>query len=398
MNAALVTEASVEYRARMNGFDDGDALRAAIEAGDITDDDIAEARAERATRAGTGAYYVDLANLHTNKPPPREWIVDNWLARGVLTLCAGEPGAGKTFVMQQLAAGVARGRRTWDATTTRGAVLLWACEDDADELRRRQVRIDDAAGIQEDDPHEGLFIAARVGCDNVLAVPGPDGKLATTGAFDALEAEIEETGADLVIIDNSATCFGGSENDRAQVTQFCNMLSGLASRHACAVALLSHTAKATGSTYSGSTAWSGAVRARLHLHRRDDGLVELEVLKSNLSALSSVLFEYRDGVFAEVSSGADTQIAREAERAVLSALAKYTGRQEATSHRPRAGSFLPKLMEQDGILGTSTRAACEGALRWLIDQGAIETNAPLGWKNSSRHACKGLRLATRGAA
>jgi RecA-family ATPase len=59
-----------------------------------------------------------------------------------------------------------------------------------------------------------------------------------------------DLGAKLVILDNISHIFGGNENDRADVTQFLNLLNDLARAIGGAVLLIGHTAKAEGSEYS----------------------------------------------------------------------------------------------------------------------------------------------------
>ena len=99
--------------------------------------------------------------------------------------------------------------------------------------------------------------------DITLAAP-VFGVLTPTPAMQELREQVTDYRAEVVILDTTARIFGGSENDRASVTRFL----ALACRAACgsaAVILLSHPAKAQGSEFSGSTAWSGSVRSRLWL-------------------------------------------------------------------------------------------------------------------------------------
>jgi hypothetical protein len=82
-----------------------------------------------------------------------------------------------------------------------------------------------------------------------------------------LREQIGDYRADVVFLDNSARLYGGSENDRHQVTSFIAMLTAAARPRGSAIVLLGHPGKAVGSEYSGSTAWEGAVRSRLYLGR-----------------------------------------------------------------------------------------------------------------------------------
>lgn len=52
---------------------------------------------------------VDL----TGRPPEYEWLVQDLLVRGDISLLSGDPGVGKSWLMYDLAIAVASGRETW---------------------------------------------------------------------------------------------------------------------------------------------------------------------------------------------------------------------------------------------------------------------------------------------
>lgn len=91
-----------------------------------------------ATRNGTCLDWLDLA---TREPPERAWALFMWIALGVPTLLVGAGGAGKTLLMLQLGACLALARHFIDDIPQALRVLMWCCEDDADELWRRMVKI-----------------------------------------------------------------------------------------------------------------------------------------------------------------------------------------------------------------------------------------------------------------
>ena len=71
-------------------------------------------------------------------PPPRRWIVRDWIPYGAVTGLYGEGGLGKSLLAQQLQTGTALGT-TWLGLPVDQSVSLGVyCEDDEDELRRRQ--------------------------------------------------------------------------------------------------------------------------------------------------------------------------------------------------------------------------------------------------------------------
>src|SRR3954452_11924561 len=137
-------------------------------------------------------------------------------------------------------------------------VLGIFCEDDDDELWRRQCRINDVTGIRM--KQLGYFAAqGRLGMPNLL-MTFPKGKPPTALqlGYD-INAKVSEIDAKLIILDNAAQIFGGEENSRSEVTTFINALNGLARQRRSSVLMLGHPPK-SGAEYSGSTAWHSVVR------------------------------------------------------------------------------------------------------------------------------------------
>lgn len=338
--------------------------------------------------------YASLADLDTDPPPPRRWVIDQWLPRGTVTALFGGGGVGKSLLVQQIATCVANGVGILSATVTRGPVLAYLCEDDTDEVRRRQRDILAHLGRAASYSAEGLHIAGRAGHDNVMMTFGAD-RLPLPAPFLAeVEREVERIRPSVLILDNIAQLFGGLENDRYMVTAFANRLAGIAHRYDCAVLLLGHVAKVQGSEYSGSTAWEAAVRTRLWMERREDGLIELHRRKANYAGQSSVVMEYRHGALVEIDESRRDESAatRATEPAVLEALATFTTRQVATSHVPTARNYLVTLAAKAGMLKAPVAVAAR-ALAALIDAGRVVPNAELPWRKADRHRAVGLAIA-----
>jgi RecA-family ATPase len=91
-----------------------------------------------------------------------------------------------------------------------------------------------------------------------------NGALISTPMLKELREQIGDYQVGLVFLDSVARLFGGNENDRHQVTQFVAWLTWALQPTDAAICLLGHPAKATGSEFSGSTAWEASVRARLY--------------------------------------------------------------------------------------------------------------------------------------
>jgi len=354
-----------------------------------------EGEGEEKPRQASDLEYVDFTTLAHTRPPPRRWTVEQWLAAGTVTSLFGPPGVGKSLNAQQLAIAVANGEPWLGLQTTRGPVIGLFCEDDANELMRRALRIFEAGNCDVAQWCAGLHLDARAGKPNALVDFANDRVARRSRLMRKLQEQCVLLRPELVILDNIAQLFTGVENDRGQVTSFCNLLTGLALEHDCAVLLLGHPAKAQGSEFSGSTAWEAAVRTRLFLERQKDGTLALSKAKANYSAIDKIALEYKPpGVFApfnsEASAGAELVTVEEAKPALMHAVDVYTRRKRSTSHVPTTRNFIVKLMADDGLLGGITRPAATKALGALIDSGQLVPGSVLGWRSDDRKTIYGL--------
>jgi RecA-family ATPase len=238
---------------------------------------------------------IDVGEL-TGEPKKREWIVPDWIPKGVVSSLSGDGGMGKTLLAQQLLYATGLGGK-WlgiDVPAVRGLGVF--CEDDEDELHRRHNAIKADLGHAVGNPFTDTWIWPRVGHDNLLVTFDKDGKPLVSPFFALIMKHVLEKRLGLLVLDTIADLFGGNEIIRAQVNYFIKATCGAFIKQAkdagfvLTVILLSHPSQAgrnSGSGESGSTAWNNAVRARLYLTRPEDGLPEQRVLtrkKSNYSA------------------------------------------------------------------------------------------------------------------
>ncbi len=348
---------------------------------------------------------VDFMSLAGKIPPPRRWVVQDWLPRGTVTLLSGRGGVGKSLLAQQLGTAVAAEKHWLGEVPNPGSVIGLFCEDDHDELWRRQVDICRHFGLSLDGAAEWLVYDARAGKSNSLTYHDPK----TGIIFSPLLEEIRQaiTAAKeprLLILDNVAQMFqagNGGESDRGLVTAFCNRLTGIALEFDIAILLLAHPAKADGSEYSGSTAWDAAVRSRLFLTRESDdpaSRVILKRAKANYAALGGDItlvwdkgaFIRSDGRQSLEEQAASASREREAEQVILDALAWLEERKLSASHKKRAGNYLPKQMKAMGQAAGFSIAELGEAVDRLISDMRIEVDAFL-WKDGNRNNVQGLK-------
>jgi len=209
----------------------------------------------------TNHSFIDWQSEQVRNPPPFQWIIPHWLSAHP-TLLAGAGGMGKSFMAQTIATSLVSGVEYIGVPDHPTKVLIWACEDDQDEIARRQVTINRHLGTDHSDLQDLLYIDVRRGLDSTL-YSTDFGKLEPQAPLFLLREQINDQQIDVVFIDNISQSFGGNENDRHHVTHFINSVIGL--RPALCAVFLGHLAKSANSEYSGSTAWENAVRMRWFL-------------------------------------------------------------------------------------------------------------------------------------
>jgi RecA-family ATPase len=383
-------------RLRADGLDPFDVWRGYLHS--LPDTGAAGTLAE-AVDARLGEMICPAVEWNCIAPPERRWIVRDWLPIGTVTSLYGSGGVGKTLIAQQLATCVATGRAFFGLETTQAPALVIACEDDRDELHRRQVSICATSGV-EMHKLSLLSLAPRAGRQNILATFS-NGIIQLMPLYQTIRETARNMGAKLIVIDNIAQCFAGNENIRAEVTAFVNALSGLALELDAAVLLLGHPGKASDSEYSGSTAWDAAVRSRWILERPkpdlDDGdvgeLADLRVLrkaKANYAGTGDEIpIRWDKGAFrpegrARIKDAVDRIEERLQEKAddaaFLACLDALREQGRGVSHHPTAKNYAPKaMMGKPEIKGISKRRL-EQAMERLFAAGLIAADQVVGHK------------------
>jgi RecA-family ATPase len=365
----------------------------------------AAALAEPTPKGKGGLHIVTAASWAGVTPPQRPWIVEGWLPSRALTLFAGDGGTGKSLVVQQLLSAISVGVPFMGVRAVKPVRALYMnCEDDADELHRRQVAIATALDRQLHTFGAEMMITPRLGApDNALGSFEPaTGRFSPSPLYEDLRRDCSELGVRVLALDNVAHLYAGNENVRGEVTAFLNALSRLALEIDGAVILVGHPAKAEGSQYSGSTAWENAVRNRLYLRRpsNDEGDMAdnrriLVRSKSNLASIGDqIVMAWHEGAFyppttVEAVHGREA----EAETVYLTCLDTATAQQRNVSHATGA-NYAPKVFsampESKGI----GKKALVAAQERLFSDGTIVANQSLWFNARSRRQVNGIARVT----
>ncbi len=338
------------------------------------------------TGAGRRMRWLELDG---REAPQRTWLVDHWLTHG-LTLLAGRGGVGKTLLAQTLGTALALGRPFIGDVAAPQTVLMWACEDDHDEIWRRQIAINRYLGCTMADIDGRLVIESRVGATNGMWVQA-FGALTAGPALKEWHEQIADVAATVAILDNISHAFGGTENDRHHVTSFVNSLAPTTERPLATI-LLGHVAKAQGSEFAGSTAWENAVRMRWffgdHLpDQKPDEAQEpeqdvryLAKRKANYSTNDWRRLIWQRGVFAaEAGASIATNYAAQArkddaKRCVLSALRKIVASGLTATASTASSEYLPKSILRMKLGEDYTQRELAEAMSALLVAGRIRND------------------------
>ena len=216
---------------------------------------------------------------------PMEWLVEDWLPSGRVSMLTGEGGAGKSRLALQLAAGIVTGGdgeggwvdapidclRLGPSVDNGQPVVFASWEDTEDDFARRLSELSgQAAPWITPERLRLLKIVDLSGRGPAWAHLHPFTPPTLTETGQELRAATEELGAVLLILDPVAAAYAGNENDRGQVRSFLADWDAWARTSGCAVWIIGHPPK-SGAEYSGSTDWNGAVRSRWAMSKQKRG-------------------------------------------------------------------------------------------------------------------------------
>ena len=183
---------------------------------------------------------VELKLIHMEDVVSKEveWLWYPYIPYGKITIIEGDPGEGKTTLVLKLAAALSRG-------------LPLPCDDDK-EYEPIHIIYQTAEDVIEDTIKPRLE-KAGADCSMIRVIDETDKELSMTD--DRLEQAIIETGARLIILDPIQAYIGATvDMHRAnEIRPVLKHLGIIAEKHNCAIILIGHMNKASGSksTYRG---------------------------------------------------------------------------------------------------------------------------------------------------
>lgn len=339
---------------------------------------------------------INPAQWQDQPVPERQWLIPGICVRGGATLLNGDGGVGKSLLCLQMQTALAV-EKPWLGIATprnggRGTRSLGIyCEDEPEELQRRQRDICQYYGCEMRDLDGLAFMMSRVGESNTLmSFNRREGGGTITNFFRQVEAIINEHGIEVVIIDTAADTFGGNEIDREQVRTFVQKLRAWALKSRGTVIITQHpsvSGMASGAGSSGSTGWNNSVRSRIYLtqpKRTDDDGDEiptnerfLKFMKSNYGPKAAKLrLAWEGGVFKTVGElkpgGLFDELALREK--VLDAAADYVQRGIELSPDPQSRTCLVNRIRNDrNDMGHVSQSMLIKAHAQLVEDGKLVT-------------------------
>lgn len=263
---------------------------------------------DEATTVEFDGFAVDPADWHGMPIPERNWLWPDWILKRKVSALYGDGGVGKTTLIMQLAVAVALGLNFLGEEVAQGPVFMLLAENEQEDTHRSLDAVTRHYGVSLSDLRGRMLIASRAAEDNALAHFLPEG-ISSTEVYEKILEEVRGLKPALIVLDPLSEIFTGNENVRTDAYAFVNKICRrLAQEVDAAVVILAHPSASgmtTGEGTSGTTGWSGALRARFYMshagERGDRALVDRRVLTrmkiNDAQSGAAIELTYRDGVY-----------------------------------------------------------------------------------------------------
>jgi len=219
--------------------------------------------------------------------PERQFLVQNWLQAAKHQLLVAEGGAGKTFMVLDLALKITARRDgdTWCGMPVmrKGAVVILTTEDDKDELHIRLADMD-PDGSRRREAGDDLIILPSINSGGAFALVEKDPKTQESRPsrkwleFFALLRQIPNL--QLVVIDTLNSVLHGEENSATVINEFIRVASQVGGELGAALIVIHHikkqgdepirNAEQMASQVRGSSALLGAFRGAIGVWHASD--------------------------------------------------------------------------------------------------------------------------------
>jgi len=184
-------------------------------------------------------------------PPPRKWLLENFIPQGIVGLIVAAGGTGKSMLLTQLGVSVGTGiplAGKWQVSEP-GSVLMLLAEDDNDEIHRRLANVMNSLALEGYAEEfaklsDRLFIRSMVGANPLLTTKIPSGECVRTGLVESLLEMVKGLpDLKLIVFDPASRFRGGIENSAEDTTRFVEALEALAVTTGATVLIAHHVSK-----------------------------------------------------------------------------------------------------------------------------------------------------------
>lgn len=225
---------------------------------------------------------IPASDLLASPPPPRDWVIKNFLSSKIVAAIIAPGGAGKSYLAMHIAVSTASGSSLFSKflPTKPSKVVFISGEDDKVELQRRIHAVtQDLPGSVKASISTNIFFIDFADSFELFTNKSMTGEVFMTDTPRMLVDCIKETvgdEVDLVIVDPISRFRGGEENSAADTTRFVQVLQFIRDKLNATVLTLHHVnkgAKSNGSSQNnarGSSAFIDGVRLVYELNVLSD--------------------------------------------------------------------------------------------------------------------------------